>query len=43
MNNPPLITVIIPTYNRMNTVGNAVKSVLNQSYKNILSKHIEFF
>jgi glycosyltransferase involved in cell wall biosynthesis len=35
MNNPPLITVIIPTYNRINTVGNAIQSVQNQTYKNI--------
>jgi glycosyltransferase involved in cell wall biosynthesis len=35
MNSNPLISVIIPTYNRKNMVGNAIKSVLNQTYKNI--------
>lgn len=31
----PLISVIIPTYNRARSVGNAIKSVINQSYKNL--------
>jgi len=35
MNSTPLISVIIPTYNRINVVGNAIKSVLNQTYTNI--------
>ncbi|WP_034045565.1 glycosyltransferase family 2 protein [Wocania ichthyoenteri] len=35
MNNPPLVSVIIPTYNRVNIVGNAIKSILDQTYKNI--------
>ncbi len=33
MKNNPLVTVIIPTYNRANKVGFAIKSVLNQDYK----------
>jgi len=35
MNSYPLISVIIPTYNRVDMVGNAINSVLNQTYKNI--------
>lgn len=35
MNNSPLVSVIIPTYNRVDMVGNAIKSVLNQVYTNI--------
>lgn len=31
----PLVTVIIPTYNRADKVGDAIESALNQSYKNI--------
>ena len=31
----PLVTVIIPTYNRADKVGDAIKSVLNQTYSNI--------
>ncbi len=31
----PLISIIIPTYNRANTLGTAIRSVLNQTYKNI--------
>lgn len=35
MNDRPLVSVIIPTYNRTDLVRRAVKSVLKQSYKNI--------
>lgn len=35
MNDTPLISVIIPTYNREHTLLRAVKSVLNQTYRNI--------
>ncbi len=31
----PLVSVIIPTYNRLDKVGEAVESALNQSYTNI--------
>lgn len=31
----PLVSVIIPTYNRADKVGDAIQSVLNQSYTNI--------
>ncbi len=31
----PLVTVIIPTYNRVDKLGDAIKSVLNQTYSNI--------
>lgn len=34
-NNPYLISVIIPTWNRKDDLINAINSVLNQSYKNI--------
>lgn len=30
----PLVSVIMPTYNRKNIIQNAIKSVLNQSYQN---------
>jgi len=35
MNTNPLISVIIPTYNKAQYLGEAIKSVLNQTYKNI--------
>lgn len=35
MNNPPLVSVIIPTYNRADQVGTAIKSVIDQTYKNV--------
>lgn len=33
--NTPLVSVVIPTYNREHCLGRAVESVLNQSYSNI--------
>lgn len=36
MNNTyPLISVIIPTYNRINTIKRCINSVIKQTYKNI--------
>lgn len=35
MKNLPLVSVIIPTYNRADKVGDAINSALNQSYKNL--------
>lgn len=35
MENTPLVTAIITTHNRNDLVGRAIKSVLNQTYKNI--------
>lgn len=35
MNNKPLVTVIIPTYNRANKIGFALESVYKQTYKSI--------
>ena len=35
MTSEPLVSVIIPTYNRADKVCDAIKSVLNQTYRNI--------
>ena len=35
MKNKPLVSVIIPTYNRANLLLRAIKSVLSQTYKNL--------
>ena len=35
MENDPLVSVIIPSYNHAQWIGNAIESVLNQTYKNI--------
>lgn len=35
MNYKEKVTVCIPTHNRQNSIGNTIKSILNQSYKNI--------
>ncbi len=34
-NEEPLVSVIIPTYKRSDMLPRAIKSVLNQTYKNI--------
>lgn len=34
MEDQDLVTVIIPTYNRVNLISSAIESVLNQTYKN---------
>ncbi len=34
MNNSPLISVIIPTYNRSHLLGNTLDSIINQTYAN---------
>ena len=35
VNKEPKISVIIPSFNRFNYLKNAIKSVLQQEYKNI--------
>src|SRR5690606_19308537 len=35
MKNAPLVSIIIPTYNRVDKVVDAIKSALNQSYDNV--------
>lgn len=35
MNNQPLISVIIPTYNEDETIGIAIQSVIDQTYRNL--------
>lgn len=42
MNKKPKVSVIIPTYNRANLVGRAIKSVLNQTYEYFELKTISF-
>ena len=34
ISNKPLVSVIMPVYNRVNVIGNAIDSILNQSYSN---------
>jgi glycosyltransferase involved in cell wall biosynthesis len=34
MNNPPKVSVVIPTYNREKLLPNAIKSVISQTYSN---------
>lgn len=35
MNSNPLVSIVIPTYNRVNLIGETLTSALTQSYKNI--------
>ncbi len=35
MKNSPVVSIIIPTYNRIDLIYDSIKSVINQTYKNI--------
>lgn len=35
MNDQPLISIIIPTYNRAHLIGRSIKSVISQTYQNL--------
>ena len=34
MNHEPLVSIIIPSYNHEKFIGDAIESLLNQTYKN---------
>lgn len=34
INRTPFVSIILPTYNRSKLIGNAIQSVINQTYKN---------
>ena len=34
LSNKPLVSIIIPTYNRANLIGETVESILAQTYQN---------
>ena len=33
--NDPLVSIVLPTYNRAHLLGDAIRSVLNQTYQNL--------